>query len=76
MTSTAEIELLRRTSPALAKQHLCDVFRQAKGSRTEAARVLGVSERSLYRMIKSLDMWAEIDVIAEECGYGRKGKRT
>ena len=49
----------------LKKQMIVDAVRQAKGNYTEAARTLGVHPNYLHRLIRNLDIKAELRREAE-----------
>lgn len=55
-----ELVALAIADPERARQRLRVALSEAGGSRRLAARVLGVPERTFYRLIERLDMTTEL----------------
>jgi transcriptional regulator of acetoin/glycerol metabolism len=56
---------------AAARAEILAAVRETQGRRTDAARALGLSVRTLYREIHRLDLWAELERLADEQGWTR-----
>jgi len=57
----------------VAKQEILDALHRCEGDRDLAAKMIGVSLRTLYRYIQVLKMYPEIDEAYERWGFEKFG---
>ena len=71
MPSITQLAALAAIDPERAVLAILDALEQGEGRRDRAARVLGVSQRTLYRWIGQLDAWDRIDAHLDALGHPR-----
>lgn len=63
MYHETELSLIVRLKPNEAKERIVKAYERAKCNRVEAAKLLGVASRTLYRWIDVLDLSVRLDGI-------------
>ncbi len=61
------------TLAEVERAHVLEILRIHKGNRSETARVLGVGERTLYRMLSRYGMGKKFDGQADDAGLPQGG---
>lgn len=66
-------EIAKAAANAARRTAILRAIDDAGGNRSRAANALGISKRSLIRWCHDLDLWAEVDAIANKHGYLHSG---
>jgi hypothetical protein len=65
---------LVRFEPARAKTKILAAYKRAGGNAVKASVVLGLSHRSLTRIVTALELTAAVDKVRAAAGYGWTSK--